>query len=141
MRYTKVATVSYATAAFLAGLAIAFAAWRSRRPASDAPARLPPAAQQAFEAECASCHGAVRDVSGVLAGGGDWKPVADLLLFGRASFEAPTGARTVRDHPTFEDVSDERLAGILELMRAASGADSASGSAIAPRDVATRRSK
>jgi hypothetical protein len=134
VRPTKVGTTSCVVTFILLGVALAFAAWRMPRTQPLAPgpvgsARV--AESEAYADECASCHPAPGVFAKVLEPGSGWKPVAELLLTGEARFPAPGDPRVVRRHPTFETLTDERLAAIL-------GHVVAQGS-ISPGDVAAWR--
>jgi mono/diheme cytochrome c family protein len=122
MRDPRVTVTSWVVMLVLLGGALLFATWRR----VDAPpvdetrgggARA--AGRGAYDAECASCHPAASALSAALGPGGDWRPVAGLLLSGEAEFRDGEARRIVRRHPTFEHLSDERLAEILAQLAAA----------------------
>jgi hypothetical protein len=116
MRYTRVGRTSYVVTAALLGVAIAFAAWR--RPAETIPS--PPAdagrgfeGGEGFRISCASCHPDPVPLGRTWAFPGGGRAVAALLIAGEARLKSEGVERTVRRHPTFEDLSDDRLAAIV----------------------------
>ena len=123
MRHTKVGTTSCMVTLILLGAALAFATWRTPRIHPLAPGPVGSAhvgESEAYAAECASCHPAPGVFAKVLEPGSEWKPVAELLLTGEARFAAPGDPRVVRRHPTFETLTNERLAAILSHLVASS---------------------
>jgi mono/diheme cytochrome c family protein len=142
VRYTKVATMSYLMAAGLLAAGLLFATWRSRGGALV----LGPAGtegdvgERVFVENCASCHATPREVAIDSGVDRDWRPIADLLLFGRASIGTPS--RATREHPTFTEMSDGQLAAVLDYVRAAAGSGRSEARArITPDEIASRRSQ
>jgi mono/diheme cytochrome c family protein len=147
VRYTKIGTASYAIAAGLV-VAVVTVAWARSRPAAEPAAATPAerapavpgtlAAQEsdaaAYRADCASCHreGEARGRSipplrGYVVelftseGGRDY--LVDFMLTGRVRIIEEGRVMYDETHPSYGQLSDERIAGILNYMLTSWGND------------------
>ena len=140
MRYTRVGVASYAIASVLV-VTVVTVAWARSRPApgpvaapaaeSTAEPSVSAAAQESdaasYRAECAGCHGegvargrsipALREFAVELftsEGGRDY--LIDFMLTGRVRVVQEGRITYDETHPSYGELSDERIAGILNHM-------------------------
>jgi hypothetical protein len=126
-------------AIFLLAVALAFASWRAG-PRAPGP-RPDSVGASSWDEDCASCHGPPDTVLGALAPERDWRPLADLLLAGKARFGPQGQERFVTRHPIFADASDERLAALIGHLASLprDGASTRPAPAVTPADVRAAR--
>jgi cytochrome c5 len=164
MRYTRIGFAAYAIAAVLVIVVVGVAWARSRSlpeptsTAADEVASRPGAAPQesgaaAYQAECGGCHGAgeargrgipalrVHAVE-LLSSEAGRDYLIDFMLTGRVRSMQDGRASYDESHPSYAELTDGRIAAILNHMLASWGNEAllpAGARLYAPGDIASRR--